>query len=293
MDVVVPFRGRAADLEELREHLARLRLGPRDSVLIVDNTPGRAASYASGDGRVPILHAVDRKTPGFARNRGAARGRAAWLVFLDADVVPLAGLLDRYFDPPPAERTALVAGGVMDEEVPPDASAAQRHSYVSQAMSQDNTFGYGTWSFPQTANVACRRRAFEEVGGFREDIRAGEDADLAFRLRAAGWEIERREPAAVVHRSRRSVSGYLRQKALHGAGAGWVASRYPGAFPPRRRPGLVWWAARTAVKGVLAAAPSRNRDLALRSVLEPLAQLAFEFGRSLPNERPWPRRRQR
>jgi hypothetical protein len=38
------------------------------------------------------------------------------------------------------------------------------------------------------------------AGGFREDIRAAEDADLSYRLRAAGWTIEGREPATVTHR---------------------------------------------------------------------------------------------
>lgn len=105
-------------------------------------------------------------------------------------------------------------------------------------MSQDNTLQRGRWGFAQTANAACRRLAFEAVQGFREDIRSAEDADLTYRLRAAGWELERREGAAVVHRSRQSVSGFVVQKAGHGAGAAWLNRTYPGSFPARRRPGL-------------------------------------------------------
>jgi mycofactocin glycosyltransferase len=283
VDVVVPFRGDRAQLAELRGRLSDLGLQRGDSLLIVDNTPG-------GESVEGVLHAADRRTPGFARNRGVARGTAEWLVFLDADVVPRPDLLDRYFEPPPADRTALLAGGVVDEPVPADGPAAARYAYIRELMSQEDTFRFGSWGFPKTANAACRRTAFEAVGGFREDIRSAEDADLSYRLRAAGWQLERREAAVVVHRNRRTVRGFVYQKAVHGAGAAWLGSEYPGVFPARRRPGLVWWGVRTAVRGLLGAARHRDRDRALRAIFDPLEQLTHEFGRSLPNERPLPGR---
>ena len=48
-------------------------------------------------------------------------------------------------------------------------------------MSQRNTLT-GVRPYAQTAHCAVRRSAFEAVGGFREDIRSGGDADLCFRL---------------------------------------------------------------------------------------------------------------
>ena len=115
MDVVVPFRGEAARLDELRAGLARLQLQPGDSVVVVDNTPGHGPAALEEEG---VVHAAAIETPAFARNRGAERGSAEWLVFVDADTEPFPDLLDRYFDPSPGERTALLAGGVVDEEVP-------------------------------------------------------------------------------------------------------------------------------------------------------------------------------
>ena len=160
---------------------------------------------------------------------------------------------------------------------------AARYAYIRELMSQDNTLRFGKWGFAQTANVACRRAAFEEVGGFREDIRAGEDADLCFRLRAAGWEIGRRDGAVAVHRSRETVRGFIGQRLIHGAATTWLAREYQGSFPPRRRPGLLWWAVRHAAKGLTAATRSRDRDQAIRAVFEPLELLGHEFGRWLPN----------
>jgi GT2 family glycosyltransferase len=236
------------------------------------------------------MHAAGRATPGYARNRGAERGHAEWLLFLDADVVPPPDLLDRFFDPTPGERTGLMAGGMEDEPVPADAPAVARYAHLRGLMTQEDSFALGSWGFPKAANAACRRAAFEEAGGFREEIRAAEDADLSYRLKEAGWEVERREHAAVVHRSRQTVRAFVTQKALHGAGGAWLARRYPGAFPARRRPGLAWWGVRTLVKGIVRAARERDRDAAVYALFEPLELLSFEFGRSLPNERPAPGR---
>ena len=286
VDVVVPFRGSPAELDVVCERLAQLRLGAADSVVVVDNTPRPAAPAVSSESSIAILRAADVATPGYARNRGAERGSAQWLVFIDADTIPAADLLDRYFDPAPEEGTALLGGGILDEAVPARAGAIARYSYIRGAMSQDNTFRFGHWGFPQTANAACRRSAFEAVGGFRDHIRAAEDADLTYRLRAAGWGDERRECAAVVHCSRQTVRGFIAQNLGHGAGGAWLDRQYPGSIPPRRRLGLAWWGVRTVLGNLPSAVWSRDRDRALRALLDPVDELAYELGRSLSNERP-------
>jgi glycosyltransferase involved in cell wall biosynthesis len=267
--------------------LSALSLRDGDSVLVVDNTP-RTDPPVADDGEIRVLHAAERATPAFARNRGAACGSAEWLVFCDADTQPRPDLLDRYFDPPPEPRTGLIGGGVIDEVVPPDAPAVARYAYLRGAMSQEDTLGFGEWGYPKTANVACRRAAFETVGGFREDIRAAEDADLTYRLRAAGWEVERREDAAVVHASRTTLRGFIAQKAVWGAGGAWVHGVYPGSVPLVGRAGLIRWAVRSTVGGLLAAARRRDRDAAILALFRPLEALAWELGRLLPNERPVP-----
>ncbi len=286
VDVVVPFMGEVRQLEELRARLEDLAVGERDTVTVVDNTPGHEARDADIRARVRTVCAPELQTPGFARNRGAESGTADWIVFFDADVLAPPSLLDRYFDPPPAERTAILAGGVRDEKPEgPLAPAAVRYAHLRSSMSQEMTLRHGDWSFVQTSNCALRRSAFAAVGRFREEIRAGEDADLCFRLRDAGWGIERREDAETVHRSRATVRSLLAQKAVHGAGCAWLDGTYPGSFPARRRPGLTWWGVRRAATGLTAAVRARDRDEALMALLDPLTTLTFEFGRSLPNRR--------
>jgi GT2 family glycosyltransferase len=257
-------------------------------VTVADNRPG--ASDRAGVGRVRVLGAGELQTSYHARNRAAALGSADWLVFLDADVLPPRDLLSRYFEPPPGRRVGVLAGSVVDEEpAPDDSTSAARYAWLKSSMSQEITLAHDQWAFAQTANAAVRRTAFEQVGGFEERVRSGGDADLCFRVRAAGWTLERRERAAVVHRNRQTVPRMLAQRARHGAGAAWLSERWPGALPRRHWPGLAWWSVRRATAGAVGAV-RRDRDAALLGLLDGPAVWAFELGRLIPN-RPRPRLR--
>jgi GT2 family glycosyltransferase len=290
VDVILPFRGSAADLERVAQRLGSLELLPGDTVTIADNRRGATDDRR---GHVAIVGAGERQTSYHARNRGVARGDAPWVVFLDGDVRPPPDLLARYFARLPADHVGLLAGTVVDE--PPSAgeatTAAARYAWLKSSMSQEVTLAHGAWAFAQTANAAVRRAAFDRVGGFEEGVRSGGDADLCYRVRAAGWTLERREEAAVVHRNRATISRMLAQRARHGAGAAWLGRRWPGALPRRRWSGLAWWSMRRAAHG-LAAAARGDRDAALLGLLDGPAVWAFELGRLIPN-RPRPRPRPR
>ena len=284
-DVIVPFAGEPAGLARIADRLARLALAPGDTVSIVDNR--RDAHAREAPGGVRVVPAPDLQTPAHARNVGAAAGSADWLVFIDADTVPEPDLLDRYFAEEPRDGTGLLAGGILDS--PPQEGRARapaaRWAIITRSMGQDTTLGLGRWAFAQTANCAVRREAFSAVGGFRDELRACEDADLCFRLRAAGWEIERREQACVLHESRATLRALLSQQLTHGAGIGWLDREYPGAAPAHRWPGFLAWGAREAASGLLHAARARDRDAAVVALIDPLVAWTRELGRRRPNTR--------
>ena len=285
---MLPFRGSGEQLEVVAERLAALALAPGDTVTIADNRPHAVDSMRE---HVRILGAGNLQTSYHARNRGAETGSAPWIVFLDADVLAPVDLLDRYLVAVADDTTGILAGAVIDEEPPATAAAAPRYAWLKSSMSQEITLADSDWAFAQTANAAVRREAFEQVGGFEERIRSGGDADLCFRIRAAGWKLERREHAAVIHRNRQTIPRMLAQRARHGAGANWLAERWPGALPRRHWPGLALWSVRRAAHGARAAA-SRDRDQALLGLLDGPAVWAFELGRLIPNRpRPRPMRR--
>lgn len=275
VDVVVPVATDPAGLRALLARLDGLALGEGDSLTVVDNR-------GAGVDDPRVLVATAQRSSYYARNRGAERGGAPWLLFLDADVVAPADLLDRFFAPGVGDDVGVLAGAVADAEPGPDARMAERWAHRKASMSQEVTLGHGAWAFAQTASCAVRRQAFEDAGGFTEGIRSGGDADLCWRLRDAGWRLERRPEAVVVHENRTTVRALLRQRARHGSGAAWLGQRWPGALPRRRWPGLLWWGTRRFGAG-LAALARGDRDAAAEGLLDGPTVWAFELGRLVRN----------
>jgi len=91
------------------------------------------------------------------------------------------------------------------------------------------------WDTPVGRTSSCggdalmRAAAFEEAGGFRDGMIAGEEPELCVRLRAAGWEIWRMDAEMTLHdaaivnirqwwrRTWRSGHAFAEGAALHGA----------------------------------------------------------------------------
>jgi mycofactocin glycosyltransferase len=281
VDVVTPFAGTAEELVQVRARLATLELRDEDTVTIADNRP--AAGPALVAGSVRIVPASERGSSYHARNRGAAWGTREWIVFLDADVVPTSDLLDRYFELPPDPRTAVLAGAIVDEPPVADAPFAVRYSAARGTLDHRKTLS-GPRPYAQTASCAVRRDAFEEVAGFRAELRSAGDADICFRLADAGWALETREAAVVVHRSRPTLMRLLRQRLRHGSGAGWLERTYPGSAPGHPNlPGLVKWTLQSAASSG-ARYVRGDRDEARMALADIAVIWAMQVGRLLPNE---------
>jgi histidinol-phosphate phosphatase family protein len=183
-DVIVPTIGRPT-LVDLLEALARQRVPLSGRVFVVDDRRRPSTPLAITDGsedRVTILPGAARG-PAAARNVGWGAARAPWAVFLDDDVLPGSEWSEQLATDL-AGRPATVAGveGRIHVPLPPgrpptdwerNLSGLERARYA-------------------TADMAYRRTALEASGGFDERFRRAyrEDADLAVRLRRAGWSIE-------------------------------------------------------------------------------------------------------
>lgn len=279
VSVIVPFAGGSDAFERLLGALGRLELRAGDELIVADNRR-RGAVPGGYRGRVRVLAAPGVRAPGFARNRGAEAAVGEWLLFLDADTAALPGLLDRLFVPAPRARTGVLAGGIVDRSGA--GSLAARVSAERGQMSHRVTLRRAGRPYAQTANCAVRRQAFEAVSGFDETARAGEDADLCFRLADAGWELEERGAAAVEHVTRAGLPALLTQMVVHGRGAAWLERRYPGEFAPPRPRELAGRLAH-GLRRTLSATRHRDAHGASVALLELVTGAAFDLGRLLPN----------
>ncbi|GGR13171.1 transferase [Actinoplanes ianthinogenes] len=175
ISVVIPTVGRPS----LHELLARLD-DPDLEIVVVDDRPDPEPLTAAR-GRVI---AGPARGPAAARNAGWRAARHEWVVFLDDDVLPDA-------DWPRRLRDDLAAAG-------PEVGGVQGVLSVPLPENRRPTdwervtagLAAGAWI---TADMAFRRAALSAVGGFDERLPRAfrEDAELAFRVRQAGWKLRR------------------------------------------------------------------------------------------------------
>jgi histidinol-phosphate phosphatase family protein len=158
------------------------------SIDVVIPSAGRASLAALRDrmagfpGRVIVVEDLERRGPAWARNRGWRRSDAEWIAFLDDDVLPGPGWVE-------ALEADLDTAG-------PRTAGSQGRIRVPLPKNRPPTdwersvagLERARWA---TADMAYRRRALAEVGGFDERFSRAfrEDADLALRLLDAGWEL--------------------------------------------------------------------------------------------------------
>lgn len=198
-EVVIPTIGRRS-LSRLLEALAAQTGPPPESVIVVDD---RRLSFedrprATGDlhaqelkfevplslrSRLRVLRSTGRG-PAAARNLGWRAGEAPWVVFLDDDVVP------------DARWSEVLVRDL--RSLSPRVAASQGRVRVPLPRSRRPTdwernvagLQQARWA---SADIAYRREALERAGGFDERFARAyrEDSDLALRVQALGYGLER------------------------------------------------------------------------------------------------------
>jgi HAD superfamily hydrolase (TIGR01662 family) len=190
--VVVPTVGRPS-LADLLADLAEQPDRPAE-VIVVNDRPAVTPPVGNWPG-VTVVRGHGRG-PATARNLGWQRAGGEWVVFLDDDVRLPAGWSTELL----ADLTNVgprVAGIQARIDVPLPESRRPTDW-------ERSTAGLRTarWA---TADMAYRRRALAEVHGFDERFPRAyrEDADLARRVRDAGWQLVQGE-RHIVHPVRRA-----------------------------------------------------------------------------------------
>ena len=136
-----------------------------------NNSTDKTAQIARDAGATVVFEPVNQIAR--ARNSGAAAATGDWLVFVDADSQPSAGLFSDVADQIVSGK--CLAGGVtvkMDSQRPMARFAVGIWLIVSRTLK----LMAGSFIF-------CEAKAFQEIGGFNEKLFAAEELDLSIRLK--------------------------------------------------------------------------------------------------------------
>lgn len=223
LSVLICTYNRARLLEQTLDTLQRATApaGCKVDVIIVDNNSTDdtrdVVRRVAAMGPFPVTYLVERQQgKGFALNTGLTVAHGDIVALTDDDVLPaknwLVGIVENFR----THDVVFVFGKVLPRwEVPPPPEMLTVRArdiwgplalidYGDQPVRYDSE-SFGKRRLPVGANLALRRQAIEQVGGWRTDLGrvdntliAGEDRELCVRLYQAGLYSGVYDPSVMV-----------------------------------------------------------------------------------------------
>lgn len=230
VSIVIPVKDRADDLRNCLTSIQALDY-PQEKLEVVvvdDGSSDPTPEVAREFGAQLIESGVVAGGPALARNKGAAIANGEILAFIDSDCIAatdwLADLLPVFTDP----QVAAVGGWVDGMH---HGSALDRYEAVMSSLNlgrREMVGGAGgdTFYLP-SCNLLIRKEAFSAAGGFRSEMQVGEDVDLTWRLRDAGWIIHYLPLGTVYHAHRSQTWPFMKRRFDYGTSEGLLKNLHP------------------------------------------------------------------
>jgi O-antigen biosynthesis protein len=225
VSVIVCTHNGARTLPQCLDAVQGLSYPNFELIVVDDGSSDGSADIARLRGATLIE--IEHRGLSGARNAGIERADGEIVAFLDDDAFPDPDWL-HYLA---AQLQANGHGGIGGPNIPPDdglvadcvaaAPGGPIHVLISDREAEH----------VPGCNMAFRRSALEEIGGFDERFRvAGDDVDVCWRLQESGRTLGFSAGAVVMHRRRDSILRYLKQQYGYGKAEALLERKWPSRY---------------------------------------------------------------
>ncbi|OQW35945.1 MAG: glycosyl transferase family 2 [Nitrospira sp. SG-bin1] len=212
LSVVIPCFNEADTIGTQLEALANQQWSEPWEVIVSDNgsTDGSMDVVKQYEGRLPSLRIVDasgKRGQAYARNVGAKNALGEFIAFCDADDEVGSGWLASMGEA--LSKWDFVACRIDVHKLSP--------AWVAEKWDHSQARGLQTGGFlnflPHAggSTIGIKRRIHEEVGGFAESCRLGEDTEYCWRVQLKGTALHFVSDAVMHVRLRDTVKGIFLQ----------------------------------------------------------------------------------
>ena len=198
VSVCIPCYNNAPHVAEAVESALAQTHTPLEVVVVDDGSTDNSVEILRGFGNRIIFEAGPNRGACAARNRALALSHGDFINFLDADDLLLPHKIETQLPMLVRDEADLVfcKGDLMGEG----------EGMLSKVLEFSDPSGVDAFIYLLKRGIGTegplhRRTALEQVGGFRESVKRGQESDLHLRLAACGVRIQRVNQVLFRHRN--------------------------------------------------------------------------------------------
>ena len=230
--VIVPVYNRPQEVDELLQSLCAQTMKAFVTIIVEDGSSVRCDEICKKYPQLNILYYYkENGGPAMARNYGAEKASAEWIVFFDSDCI----IPPHYFDNAAREldKGDFSLFGGPDRSHPSFTTLQKAIDYSMTSMITTGGIRGNKKSadkfYPRTFNMGIRRDVFNKIGGF-SNLRFGEDVDFSYKVKEGGYESRLLTEEWVYHKRRNTIRTFFKQVFNSGIARIHLTKRHPGTL---------------------------------------------------------------
>jgi len=182
ISVVIPAFNEEKFIEKTLQSILNQDYKDFELIVVDNNSNDNTSKIAKDFGAKVIFEPL--QGVGFARQKGFMEAKGEIIATTDADTILPSNWVSRIVEEFKKDKDLVAFGGLYSLYSGPMTAKIAVYYLSYPFWLLDKLFSHG-WCLPG-ANLAVRKDAFLKIGGFRTDLKLGEDANISLRIKEVG-----------------------------------------------------------------------------------------------------------